>query len=304
MSVFRELYNDVVLAKATQAKCLNLTTSWVEEDTYESAVVNRFSWDKLNLEQNRPEVYLYHRGLCGGFRDGDANVIYPAFPCGKLRPDGYYTQYTLIAMDGTIFIKDFEDIVLLKNNPANIPSRDIVKFYCDKMESIFRMIDNLIHRAKAGNIIECSDEPTMKKIQSVNLAVDSNQTILTLLGEGLNTKFERVNLFDNRETDIISWWAIFEKYKNELLTTFGFNNVGYEKHERLLVDEVTANNDVILNGFFGTMLDCRKEFCERYNNKFGTDISCKANQRLVITNKDKINDGQPQEPQMQTEEVN
>ena len=292
MSVFRQIYDEVVRKSNFQTYVDNVTTKFVTEDTYESAIVNSFNWggaaindEIVGFEQQRPENYLYYRGLCGGFKENGTDYIYPAFPSGNLRPDGYYSRYTLIAMDGTNFIKDFEDIVLLKNNPSIIPSAVIVNYYCDRLQEVLRTIDNMLYRARWGNIFE-SDALGKALLNKLKEKVDEGHKIICVEGEGSLKQVNRVNLFDNRESDIVSMWAIFEKYKNELLTCFGFNNVGYEKHERLLVDEVTANNDVILNGFFGSMVDSRKDFVKRYNERFGSKLTVEVNRQTTSTNKD------------------
>ena len=294
MSVFREIYEKVVQASEFKTYQDNTLTKMVTEDSYESAIVNSFKWDGaakdgeiVGFEQQRPENYLYYRGLCGGFKENGTDYIYPAFPVGTLRPDGYYTRYALITMDGHPYYKDFEELVLLKNNPSIIPSHTIVKYYCERLEEVLRTIDNMLYRARWGNIFE-GNALAKALLEKLKEKVDEGHRIICVEGEGSLKQINRVNLFDNRESDIVSMWAIFEKYKNELLTTFGFNNVGYEKHERLLVDEVTANNDVILNGFFGSMVDCRKDFCERYNKRFDSQLTCEVNRQTVTTNKDNM----------------
>lgn len=292
MSVFRQIYEDIMNRKEYKTLQENNLVKFVTEDTYESAIVNSFKWGGADFEQQRPENYLYYRGLCGGFKENDVDLIYPAFPTGTLRPDGYYTRYTLITMDGQPIYKDFEDIVLLKNNPSIIPSHTMVTYYCEKLETVLRTIDNMLYRARWGNIFE-GDALGKALLNKVSEEVNKGNPLIVVEGEGSLKSVNRVNMFDNRESDIASMWAIFEKYKNELLTTFGFNNVGYEKHERLLVDEVTANNDVILNGFFGSMVDCRKEFCERYNKRFGSHLTCEVNRQTITTNKDKMQEGEP-----------
>ena len=300
MSVFRQIYEDVVAKSNFKTAIDNQTTFFVTEDTYESAVVNTFKWDGaavngeiVGFEQQRPENYLYYRGLCGGFKENGTDHIYPAFPSGTLRPDGYYTKYTLITMDGKPYYKDFEEIVLLKNNPSIIPSYTIVRYYCDRLNEVLRTIDNMLYRARWGNVFE-GDALAKALLMKLKEKVDEGHRIICVEGEGTLKQINRVNLFDNRESDIVSMWAIFEKYKNELLTTFGFNNVGYEKHERLLVDEVTANNDVILNGFFGSMVDCRKDFVKRYNERFDSELKCEVNRQDITTNKDAMR-GQEEE---------
>ena len=59
---------------------------------------------------------------------------------------------------------------------------------------------------------------------------------------------------------------------NELLTFLGINNNNTDKKERLLVDEVNANNEFILVNI-EHMYEERKLACELINEKFGLNIT-------------------------------
>ena len=58
---------------------------------------------------------------------------------------------------------------------------------------------------------------------------------------------------------------------NELLTFLGINNHNVQKAERLLVDEVNANNDFILVNL-DHMYDEREKAVKEINEKFGLNI--------------------------------
>ena len=59
---------------------------------------------------------------------------------------------------------------------------------------------------------------------------------------------------------------------NELLTFLGINNANTDKKERLIVDEVNANNDFILVNL-DHMFDERQRAVEEINKKFGLNIT-------------------------------
>ena len=58
--------------------------------------------------------------------------------------------------------------------------------------------------------------------------------------------------------------------EREILTFFGLNN-SFEKKERLLVDEVNANNDFISRNV-DLMYQSRLDACNEINKKFGLNI--------------------------------
>ena len=58
--------------------------------------------------------------------------------------------------------------------------------------------------------------------------------------------------------------------EREILTFHGLNN-NFEKKERLLTDEVNANNDYI-DSNIDLMFNMRKHFCQKANEKYGLNI--------------------------------
>ena len=59
---------------------------------------------------------------------------------------------------------------------------------------------------------------------------------------------------------------------NDALTFLGVNNANTEKKERLIVDEVTANEHHLKMNL-EVMLKTRQEACDKINEMFGLDIS-------------------------------
>jgi hypothetical protein len=62
------------------------------------------------------------------------------------------------------------------------------------------------------------------------------------------------------------------KYKDEFLTVIGINNANTDKKERLITDEVNANNEET-HALADLWLEQLKECCEKVNAMFGLDIS-------------------------------
>ena len=62
--------------------------------------------------------------------------------------------------------------------------------------------------------------------------------------------------------------------KNELLTYLGINNNNNVKKERMIVDEVNANNEYTSINL-DLMFDLREKACKEINEKFGLNITVK-----------------------------
>jgi len=70
---------------------------------------------------------------------------------------------------------------------------------------------------------------------------------------------------------------------NEFFTFLGINNVNSDKRERLITNEVDANNEQI-EFSAKIMLDSRKKACEKINKMFNLNIDVELNKELVENN--------------------
>lgn len=66
----------------------------------------------------------------------------------------------------------------------------------------------------------------------------------------------------------------YRYFENRILTRLGYNNENVEKKERLLVDEVNSNNEVV-DSFLTARLECEKEAFEKINKLWGYNIQVK-----------------------------
>ena len=88
-----------------------------------------------------------------------------------------------------------------------------------------------------------------------------------------------------------------EAIKNELLTFLGLQNTGAEKKERLLFDEVNANNEVI-NDSANCFTEMMQNFCNDIKETFGIEIKLVVNKNVDYNS---INDFKEDEVDVQEE---
>lgn len=79
--------------------------------------------------------------------------------------------------------------------------------------------------------------------------------------------------------------ADYRYFENRIFTYLGYNNENLEKKERLLVDEVNANNSVI-NSNYTTAYSCLKAGFDKANKMFGTNIEVVPKEMLSVEEKE------------------
>lgn len=152
---------------------------------------------------------------------------------------------------------------------------DLINYYGDLMalaaESAGVNLINvkLAYLFAAGN--KAAGESFKKiydKVASGEGAVVYDKALLDENGE-LNIQMFNQNLKNTYIAgDILS---DLRKYKDEFLTVIGINNANTDKKERLITDEVNANNEET-QALADLWLEQLKECCYKVNDMFGLDI--------------------------------
>ena len=287
MSVFSNIYKNSYDKIDVQTAQNNVENTFAMYEIFENMLVNSFVWKNLPVQKDgkpiyytRPEQYLYYRGLMAAFidDDGETGLIYPAFPCGSLRDDGFYTEYIMYSFNGKNWRRNFEDIELCENLPNQLPTRPLVFYYIERMKSVLSTIDVQIIKSRGGDIFEVMDEKQAEQVAKLWENMTKNRPIQTIINDSYQKKeIQKLTVYDSRESQILDMWDIYDKFKHEFLTYFGINNTETEKKERLLTDEVNANNELIAHGLYESQYLCRLDFCSRCNEHFGWNILCLKN---------------------------
>ena len=161
------------------------------------------------------------------------------------------------------------------DNTQKYPMIETISIYTDKIVDAMRTIDVLSKQLKLGSIIE-TDEDSKVAIQTAITQIDQN--ILAIYASpsiATRLKESKTLATGTAPTALVAAWNHLTSLWSEFNTAFGINNMNRtEKRERLLVDEVNANNEEIgLNELF--RLDQRNHFCENLKAAFGINVECK-----------------------------
>lgn len=239
--------------------------------------VNRFSWEGIpvGLTSEQLEKLLITKGQLMYFVDKNAGeMLLPCFATADINAYGLPTTYTVNGENGkyneTI---DIDNGVLLKNNPiasADFPTLEIFAKRIDDTEMTQDV--NLFQQCIPKMVLADEDSKLTAKV------------LINKIREFKFVVFGKKSLVSNIATsDVLDTSApyILDKLqqhkhdlKNELLTFLGINNNNNVKKERMLVDEVNANNEYI-GEMIDLMYDIRVKFCKEVKEKFGKEIKVK-----------------------------
>ena len=165
------------------------------------------------------------------------------------------------------------DGVYVRENKARYPFMNYVIAYSEKISDTMRTIDMQRKKFKRSYVITCQEE-VVNTVRKFFKEQDDNEDFI------INTGVFPVDWVDvipltvtsdevKAMTDLQEWY--FEQFKEFC----GLNsNPNTDKKERLLVDEVNANNENTEYNIDRT-IDYINDQLELVNSEFGTNIKCK-----------------------------
>ena len=251
-----------------------------------------FKWNNLpnNINEKWIEKYLFEDGNCIFYKDPLKGFMVTRFAtCGKLN---YYDEPTLVRPYATDLydtpeLINEDECIIIRNNDDSIPTFPTIQMYSAKLTNVDRTIDTNVEAMKMPIIVKCTDKQKLSLKQAMKKR-DQNEPVI-YADKDLNTeeikvlKTDAPIVFPQLQVQKMNIW-------NECLTYLGINNANTDKKERLISNEVDAN-DQLVEACGDIMLKARKEACERINKLFGTNISVerrtqiKANLNINIDEK-------------------
>lgn len=242
-----------------------------------------FKWENLPNDINEKwiENFLYFEGGCIFFKDPTFGYMVTKFSNnGKLN---YYDEPTKVMAYATDYTPSEHengiDCIIIRNNDDMIPTFPTIQLYAYDLTNIKRTIDTNILQQKTPYIILCSDKQKLS-LKNLMKKIDDNEPFIygdknLDLNEIKTIETNAPIVFDKLQIQKGNVW-------NECMTFLGINNANTDKRERLVDDEVRANNQqIIINS--DVMLKAREEACKRINKMFGLNIKVRRRTSLELS---------------------
>ena len=234
-----------------------------------------FKWDNLpnGIDENWIERYLFSEGKCLFYKDPTIGFMVAKMgECGNLN---YYDEPTKVRPYATNYLYEGEQLennvncVIIKNNDIMIPTSPTIQLYAYKLTNIDRTIDVNIIAQKTPIIVKCSDK---QRLSLKNAIIQRNDNEPVIYADK-NLDMASIEVLDLRPPKVFPDLQL-QKHAiwNECMTFLGVNNANQDKRERLVTDEVSANDEQV-KASEDVMLKARERACELINKMFGLDIT-------------------------------
>lgn len=276
------MISDILQSTAkTRAQVKNVKKYHIVYEQLANIAINNFEW--LNLPDGMRSRYieraLYEKGaacfLANKKQDKTNPFEYLVLKAAAMGNHNVYYEpvdWQVIGYNYTEQLKDGLNCVFIRNDILCNPQIWIVSDYAENISDIQRTIDTQLFAHKMTFILS-GDEKQLLTLKNI-VNNKANNELAQYVKKGITT--DTLEVFDVNSPFIIDKLFAYKKEMlNEFYTLYGYNNTAEEKAERLIVDEVNSNNEVIENAYLGAMLEMRKEACEKINKLFGLNIDVK-----------------------------
>ena len=233
-----------------------------------------FKWNNLpnGIDEKWIERYLFKYGECMIYNDETVGMI--VTPCNIYGNVNFYDEPVQLAPYATNYthapLDNFKNCVHIRNNNLCLPTQPTIELYALRLAEISRTIDININAQKTPVVILTDDKQKLT-MKNVFKQWDGYEPVIYGSKNGLNLedikalKIDAPIVFDKLEIQKHHIW-------NECMSFLGVNNANMDKRERLVDDEVQANNEQIELSA-QVMLKSRERACELMNEMFNLDVS-------------------------------
>lgn len=257
--------------RANLSDLLNDLTFRVLYNKYKMIALSQYTWHGLpeGVESKYIEKLLFSHGKAVFFRPSGMDYM-----CLEAQEGGQYNVnheplYWIATGFGYSERLKAEDCVIIDNNILRMATKDIVMHYVNKLTEIERTMDVNVKSVKTPTIFACDDKDVLT-FKRLFQQVDGNVPAL-FVDRGLN--LDSIKAFKTEAKFLCNELADYMKtVENALLTSLGFNNSPIDKKERVNVEEVESNNEII-NAFGNLFHKARLKACEEINAKWNLSVS-------------------------------
>lgn len=243
--------------------------------------INRFRWVGLpsTVNERYLELMLYRHALSVFYYDDEYNA-YMALQGSPNGPMNMYQDPTGFRVVGnsTFVGKSLSvtECVPIWANVLRSPDLDIVVTYARRLASIDRTIDINAKNARRTKVI-VANENQRHSATEINNQLEKGSAAIYVNPMGMDLVSEMTAVDLGVHPDMVEKLQIARgRLWNECMGLLGLNFANQDKRERMVVDEVSANDEQVDN-MRAVALNERKRACVLINNKYDLSVDVKFN---------------------------
>ena len=258
---------------------MNSQTYWDYLERFKKICLSMFEWVGLPESMNARylEECLYYKGQAALLKDEKFGFINTQCASGGyLNIYGLPTELNCYSYGYSEYKKLYtglggeedKDCILVMNNWQRIPTCATIELFCQRLAEA-EMTASVNIKAQKTPVLIVVDENQRLMMENLYAQYDGNRPFI----------FGDKNQLSENAIKCISTGADFiadkvMEYKkqiwNEALQFLGINTLQTEKKERLITDEASSNNELIIFNM-QSMLIPRQEACKQFNKLFGLE---------------------------------
>lgn len=251
---------------------------------------NRFKWSGLPDEIDRRfiEYELFRHALVVFFYDSRDYARYFALRgSGVGKWNMYDNPVTFQAIGNTMVNRRLQagsECVPIWANTVRVPDWDLVLLQSTKLAEIDRTIEINLMAMRKPFLFAVSDTERLT-FQNVWRQAQEGEPVIfgtEMMMDALDNKIKLFDLKIDREL-VVNLQLAKAKIWNETMTFLGINNSNQDKRERLVVDEVGANDQQV-SAARNSAMGARKYAVEQINRKYSLAVSVEWNEDEAIQN--------------------
>lgn len=257
----------------TRTKEFIITNMWARKIS--DLCMSRFVWHGLpeSVDARFLERTIFTDGVAVYFRhELGADMVLPAAPSSQLDVYDNPLEFRVVGNQWVNKTIPATECVPIWTNYMRVPDLDIVNIYAARLAQFDLSLDSLIVTTRHP-VIMIGEESMRASLQAAFRQVADGQPVLLGYDSFGQTLQDKIMPFDmGISVDEIAGVQVAKtRVWNECMNLLGINAANQDKRERLVADEVAANDDIV-SMCRGSALDARRAACRQIGAKFGVPV--------------------------------
>lgn len=266
--------DDMLQVQLNEEIFLNSWTTIDYLNRLKEYALNMFEWINLpkTVDARFIELVLFEEGKINFFEDRLIGFL--ALRVNESGKQNVYNEFDkkyIYANNGFRRVRNLRNSVTIYNNYLRTPTYTTVNLYAIRLARVTRAIDLNIEAQKTPVLITCPENQKLS-LKNVYEQYKGNAPVIYTDSE---FNLDSIKVLKTDAPFVVDKLTLYKHdIWNEVMTFLGVNNSNQDKKERLVANEVDANDEQIEQARFN-MLDARKDACKKINDMFGLNIDVK-----------------------------